>query len=492
MGLGWMKRLRIFAVIGIVAVGFPGCDSGLVGCGGGSSTHPPSISNINNSTTPTSPVNLAIEINGTNFQSAPGQVIFTQGAITASVTPGAGAWSNSSIAVVVPSGSGANNFTIPGTVTVTVKTSGRTSNAVTLNLVITSEFSVNNVTWTTTTSLPTPLTGLRAVAVQSSNTSAFVVVAGGFSGTANVNTVLTNTLAQDGTLGATWTTSTNPLPTTLAHFGMVEVNAENSLVPVNSHFIYVIGGQVDSSDTPGGTNTVYMASVDPATGNVGTWKTLPTLPDSLSGTAVTIHNGYIYVVGGLTPNQTPTTDVFSAAVNSDGTLGSWIKSTNSFTMAVAFATAFGFGGNLYVLNGDPNGSSDPNQQTTVGLPDVRFATANNGVVGPWTLTNTTIKKRKNQNTWVAFGQVIDGEGIYDGTPGSQELERSSINSDGTLASWNGMTGVNAPNANVYNAASFVSPLLSSASNPRFLLLGGESFSQTPGILGNKVYVNNAP
>ena len=483
---GWM--LPVGAVVMMVAGGF------VAGCGsGGSSAPPPSISNINNSTTPTSPVGFAIEINGNNFQSAPGQVIFTQGSISASVTPGSSGWSNTGVAAVVPTGSSSTAFTVPGTVMVAVKTSGGTSNAVTLNLVTTSKFSVNTVTWTTTTPLPTPLTGLRAVAVQSSNTSAFVVVAGGFNGTANVNTVLTNTLAQDGTLGATWTTSTNSLPTTLAHFGMVEANAQNSLVPASSHFIYVIGGQVNSSDTPGGTNTVYMASVDPTTGNVGTWKTLgSTLPDSLVGPTVTIYNGFIYVVGGLTPQQTPATDVFSAPVNSDGTLGSWTKSTNPFTMAVAFATAFGFGGNLYVLNGDPNGSNDPNQQTTVGLPDVRFATANNGVVGAWTLTNTTGKKRKNQNTWVAFGQVIDGEGVYDGTPGSQELERSSINADGTLASWNGMTGVNAPNANVYNAASFVSPLLSSANNPRFLLLGGESFSATPGILSNKVFVNNAP
>jgi len=274
---------------------------------------------------------------------------------------------------------------------------------------------------------------------------------------------------------------------------MVEADAENSSVPANAHFIYAIAGQASSSDTPGGTNTVYMASVDATAGSVGTWKALSsTLPDSLVGPAVTVYNGFIYVVGGLTPQQTPTADVFSAPINSDGTLGSWTKSTNPIPAAVAFATAFGFGGNLYVLNGDPNGSSDPNQQTTVGLADVRLAPANNGVVGAWTQTSKTIKKRKNQNTWVAFGQVIDGEGVYDGGPGSGELERSSINADGTLASWNGMTGVNAPNANVYNAASFVSPLLSSANNPRFLLFGGESFSATPGILNNKVYVNTAP
>lgn len=481
----WMLAVGAFVIIAGAAL-IPGCG------GGGNSAAPPSISNINNSTTPTSPVSLAIAINGSNFLSAPGQVIFAQGPITAPVTPPAGGWSNSSIVVVVPSGNGTTNFTVPGTVTVTVKTAGGTSNGVPVNLVTTSTFSVNSVTWTTTTALPTPLTGLGAVAVQSSNTSAFVVVAGGFNGTTNVNAVLTNTLAQDGTLGP-WTPSTNSLPTTLAHFGMVEANAQNSLVPANSHFIYVIGGQVNSSDTPGGTNAVYMASVDPTSGAVGTWRTLTsTLPDQLEGPAVTIYNGYIYVAGGLTPQQTPTTDVFSAPVNSDGTLGSWTKSTNALSTALSFATMFGFGGNLYLVNGDPNGSSDPNQQATVGVSDVRLASANNGVVGSWTASSTTIKKRKKHDTWVAFGQVINGEGIYDGNPGSQELERSSINPDGSLASWNGMTAVNAPNANVYNAASFVSPLLSPANNPRFLLFGGESFSATLGVLSNKVYVNSAP
>ena len=487
------KKMHRFGFFVLGAVGA----FAVVSCGGGGSNTPPpppvpSISNINNSTTPTSPVNLAIGINGSGFQATPGQVIFTQGSISATVTPAAGGWSSTSIVAVVPSGNGPTNFTVPGTVTVTVKTSGGTSNGVPLNLVQTSAFSPNSLTWGVATPLPQALTGLRAVAVQSSNTSAFVVVAGGFNGTANVSTVYTNALAQDGTLGTTWTTSNNALPATLAHFGMVEANAQNSLVPANSHFIYVIGGQANSSDTPGGTNTVYVASVDPTNGAVGSWKTLTsTLPDSLVGPAVTIYNGYIYVAGGLNPQQVPVTDVFSAPINSDATLGSWTKSTNALPLAISFATTFGFGGNLYVLNGDPNGSSDPNQSATVGLQDVRVASANNGAVGTWALTNTTIKKRKKHNTWVAFGQVIDAEGIYDGGTGL-ELEKSSINADGTLASWNGLTGSNVPSANVFNAASLVSPLLSSAGNPRFLLLGGEATSTTPGVPTALVHVNTAP
>src|SRR5258708_900009 len=353
------KKMHRFGFFVLGAVGA----FAVVSCGGGVSNTPPpppvpSISHIHNSPTPASPANLAVGINGSGFQSTPEQVSFTQVNIAATVTPAAGGWSNTSIVAVVPSGSGPTNFTVPGTVTVTVKTSGGTSNGVTLNLVQTSAFSPNSLVWGVATPLPQALTGLRAVAVQSSNTSAFVVVAGGFNGTANVSTVETNALAQDGTLGTTWTTSSNPLPTTLAHFGMVEANAQNSLVPANSHFIYLIGGQANSSDTPGGTNTVYVASVDPPNGAVGRCKTLTsTPPHSLVGPAVTIYNGHIYVAGGLNPQQVPVTDVFSAPINSDATLGSWTRSPNALPLAISFATTFGFGGNFYVLNPDTNGSS---------------------------------------------------------------------------------------------------------------------------------------
>jgi hypothetical protein len=125
---------------------------------------------------------------------------------------------------------------------------------------------------------------------------------------------------------------------------------------------------------------------------------------------------------------------------------------------------------------------------------VNFASAHNGVVGVWTSTQSTIKPRKKHITWLSFGQVIDAEGIYDGNPGSSELERTSVDADATLASWNGITSsVNQIGANVYNAAALVSPLQSAFGNPRFLLLGGQGFStMPPGALSNTVYVNNAP
>src|SRR5206468_5042499 len=90
--------------------------------------------------------------------------------------------------------------------------------------------------------------------------------------------------------GANWQSiTTTPLPLPRAHHGMAEADPGNSLVPVDKRFIYVIGGQENSAETPGGTNTIFMASVDPTTGGVGTWTQLSTnLPESLVGPAVAI------------------------------------------------------------------------------------------------------------------------------------------------------------------------------------------------------------
>jgi hypothetical protein len=329
-----------------------------------------------------------------------------------------------------------------------------------------------------------------------SSTSAFVVVTGGYDGTKNTTTVLTNTLNADGTVGAGWTVVANPLPQSRAHHGMVEADPTNSPVSANSRFVYVIGGRQNLADTQG-TATVLRASVDPATGAVGAWTTLSSmpLPQALVGPAVTIFDGYIYVVGGWTTAGTPSANVYSAAVQSDGTLAAWTTSTNPYPTAVSFATVFGSGSNLYVLGGDSQISPDPNSQTAAGINNATYASDLNGKVGTWTATNTTAAARKKQVTWFRFGHVLDAEGVY--SPAPLELEQTVVQNDNTLAGSTGITGAaNQINANVYNAAAFVSPLLSSAGTPRFLLLGGQAFTPNtptvPSSLSAAVYVNTAP
>jgi hypothetical protein len=503
----WLRILGVIAPMGAIAL--------LAGCGGGgggnSNTTPPPpvphIQNINSSTTATSPVSLPIEINGSGFQSAPGKVTFAQGSLSVDVTPAAAAWSDTGLVAAVPVGNGTSNFTVPGTVNVTVTTSGGTSNAVAVTLVPTLTFNPSQMGWSTTVPLPTAVTGLRAVAVPGSSTaSAFAVVTGGYNGVGNTSTVWSIVLNQDGSVGSVadplWVTTVNtPLPTTLAHHAMAEADDTNSLVPVGSRYIYVIGGQVNSTDQAG-SNKVYIASVNSTSGAVGTWTTSTNnLPQALFGLTAAVHNGYLYVAGGVGSNGAPVSAVYSAPVNSDGTLGAWTTATNTLPSARAFGTMFVFGGVMYYIDGDVNTGVAPNNQD-VGDTSVYYASAIRGAVGAWTQNgNSTIHDRAKGVLFTAYGQVISGEGVYTGSVGSGEMETSTINAGNTandaLNSFNGLTGTQVAKANVYNAAGFTSPLVTASATPapRFLILGGQALtgtSGTGGALSSTVYYNSKP
>ena len=132
---------------------------------------------------------------------------------------------------------------------------------------------------------------------------------------------------------------------------------------------------------------------------------------------------------------------------------------------------FVFGGVIYYIDGDPDSSIPPNDQN-VGDTNVYYASAIRGSVGKWTENgNSTIHPRAKGVLFTAYGQVISGEGVYTGSVGSGEMETSTINASNTtnvaLDSWNGLTGSlgQAPKANVYNAAGFTSPIVTSTNAP---------------------------
>jgi hypothetical protein len=170
---------------------------------------------------------------------------------------------------------------------------------------------------------------------------------------------------------------------------------------------------------------------------------------------------------------------------------------NSLPTAAAFGTMFVFGGKIYWIDGDQANSTTPNTQS-LGVTNVTYASAIRGVVGAWTSNpSSTIHNRAKGLLYTAYGQVIHAEGIYNGNPGSGEMETSTVNADGTLASWTGLTGSSSqvPKANVYNAAGFVSPIVSLTNAPRFLFLGGQAFTGTSGpggALSSTVFYNTAP
>ena len=104
-----------------------------------------------------------------------------------------------------------------------------------------------------------------------------------------------------------------------------------------------------------------------------------------------------------------------------------------------------------------------------------------------------VVNRKKAVAWVVSNLVISAEGVYSTGPGTNEVEYSTINSDGTLAPWIAASA-NPINANVYNAAAILSPLLTTTTlAPRMVLLGGQQFTIfQQSNLTSEVYYNNAP
>jgi hypothetical protein len=483
-------------ILGVVLLGylFPGCS-------GGGGAIPLMLFNIDNSTTPASSPGQLIEINGSGFGTAPGSVSFTQGGTnTKAVIPASIGWTTSNIVVSVPT-TGSGGAFVPGAVTVTVTTSGGvTSNGVVLTLVSVPSFSPSSFTWGTTTALPAGLKGHGAAAIANTATSAYLVVVGGatVSGgtTTNVTTVLSTTINQDGTLGATWIDSTSgatqnaPLPSARAYHAMVEADSTNSPVAAGSAFVYVIAGQLGNADTPGGTSTVYLGTFSLANGNITGWATTSPLPIALVAPAATVYNGYVYVLGGLQTSGTPISTVYSAAIQADGTLSAWTTApvASDYPMAISFGQITGFGGNLYAIGGGTGAATDPNSVASpTPLNDAQFAPVSNGSVGAWTTATGKMNKgREKFILWKAFGQVIVAEGVGP----TLEMENSTFNADSSLASFNGQTGSKVPGANVYNSAGVLSPIRPPTGGPRFIMIGGE-----PVAGGNPVatiWYNTAP
>ena len=199
--------------------------------------------------------------------------------------------------------------------------------------------------WRPVTSLPEPLSGSAAVAV--GNT---VYVIGGFSG----NTFLSSPRVYratvnpaDGSLSA-WTQDAQSLEIGLSSFGATVVNG----------YIMVVGGARN-----GGLYSPRVYYNHPGAGGaLGAWGRTLDLPgdyaNGVTGHIVTSYDNKLFVATGLTAGGAAVPDVYSATVNGDGTVSSWLQNTNYgrnliYTAGTAYGTSR-CGGNLYFSGGVTN------------------------------------------------------------------------------------------------------------------------------------------
>lgn len=484
----------LFALLAIGSLVFHGCSAG---DGGSSSPAPPPtpvINSVNGGVSGSGTIGSLFILEGTGFgtpsSTSTGYSVNFRDPATNAIVANApvdlstsGNWTNLYIKATVPTGLSAGTA-----YKVTVTTPGGTSNAVDFLVVESVSFNPSTILWSQMPSLPVAQQGFPTV-VGTVGLDTFMYAIGGNTGTSGVvdrekmnhEQVFRNQIdSADGKLiDLTWTSLT-PLPGKRGFAAAVLAHKYNS--QFNGAAIYVIGGL---DDTGTATSTVYYAVLNadgtiPAAGLTGSWTTATALPQPLFALQAVIFHGRIYVAGGSDATGAPVTKVYSARINSNGTLGSWTTLTD-LPVARTLHQMVAVAGTLYVIGGS-NAAIDPisnslsgSAQETIYYNPINIT--NGSLSLSWTLNpNNLIKAVEKHSAVAAGGYVLVSGGLYAGVfpVGSTEQSYAQVNTDGSLGSFNGATGVhtirNTSGYDFYNhSRTFV---VDSSGLPHVYILGG--------------------
>ena len=300
----------------------------------------------------------------------------------------------------------------------------------------------------------------------------------------NVSTVWYNQMnSSNGSLAnASWS-STTPLPDNRGFAAAVSASSFNSLVSSNGN-LYVLGGL---DGTGNATSTVYYASLNPdgtipAATLAGTWATTTPLPQSSFAEGAAIFHGRIYIAGGNDSTGAPVSKVYSAKINGDGTLGAW-QTLPDLPVALAYHQLVTAAGYLYALGGD-TAAVDPiskaqaaSSQSTIYYNQINIRSG--AFINASWVTNAANmgKSREKFSAILAGSYILVSGGLYNGaSTGSSEESYAQINSDGSVGSFNGATGSHTISNSIggYNFFNHSATYFADASgNPHVLILGGE-------------------
>ena len=258
--------------------------------------------------------------------------------------------------------------------------------------------------WSTGTALPVNLMYHSAFVTKNR-----VYLCGGYSGTTIVSTVYTAVINIDGTLGA-WTTSTS-LPGVVGYAQAI----------VTKNRVYLLGGSNDTVYL----STVYTAPIN-VDGTLGAWTTSASLPGTLSGSQAILTKKYVYMLGGSAVQGTAVSTVYRAPINSDGTLGTWTTDT-SLPGALGYSQAITTKNRIYLLGGWSGGSAVSTVYTAPINSDGTLGTWATGTSIPNTVTFSQSVVTKNR-VYLLGG--INISSVYLST-----VYTAPINDDGTLGTW---------------------------------------------------------
>lgn len=192
-----------------------------------------------------------------------------------------------------------------------------------------------------------------------------IYLVGGLNGTANTNSLVRSDINNDGSLTA-WTSQTlTGVGAANVSYQYAYARANPASAGTNPGNLYIFGG-CSTSSAAGCTaysQAVYKCNIQTAGAVAGCSTTgqlqIGTLPgDTAPGLGImsgTVYANYIYLIGGVSPNQVDLRSVRYAKFDNNNnvvTAGTgWVQSSNLMLNGRRRAAAFGYNGYIYVVGG---------------------------------------------------------------------------------------------------------------------------------------------
>jgi hypothetical protein len=196
-------------------------------------------------------------------------------------------------------------------------------------------------------------------------------------------------------------------------------------------YMYIFGG-VDKS--------VIRAHID-ASGRLGPWQSMTSMWYLKYGFGTAVSGNNIYILGGFVEVHYPLKDVERTAIQSDGTLRGW-EPVNSMSTQRPMSSAVVVGNYLYALGGEDIYADGPMRSVE------RAAINPDGSLGSWQAAAYMTTGREGPGVVAVNGYIYAIGGVGRDTAGHlyslNSVERAQVNPDGSLGPWQFVTPLMLP------------------------------------------------
>ena len=186
----------------------------------------------------------------------------------------------------------------------------------------------------------------------------------------------------------------------------------------------------------GGVNTVYLATVYSCAinsdGTLGSWRTETSLPYASVIPNIIITKNRLYLLGGCTTSAVMNNTIYTCNINDDGSLGTWINTKNTYPILTYSSCVTQIKNKIYVIGGIASTT------TLAGLNNIYTATINDdGTITTFTSVGTFPTNICSANCFTTKTRIYVIGGIKDSTTGIalNQVYSAPIDINGNIGTW---------------------------------------------------------